>query len=304
MIHTLRIASRDSTLAVRQTEIVKEKLQSIGIESELVLIKSKGDLSLSNPIHDIGAIGIFTKAIDDAVLDERADIGVHSLKDLPSIINDNLDFSCVLEREDPHDVVVFKENDFMQDRHYQATIATGSVRRKAQWLNKFPNHTVVPLRGNVDSRLKKLIENQWDGIILAAAGLKRLKANVAFKKLDWMIPAPGQGAIAIVSRERDNEINKLLDSINHKKTFNEITAEREFMKNIKAGCSSAVGALACAEGEQLHLIVEVLSLDGKSKILVELSDDLGKASELGKRAAIAALESGAQKLLNPTNERS
>jgi hydroxymethylbilane synthase len=178
----LKIATRESKLAVRQAELVAEKLKRAGVDSELIFIKSKGDLSQKNPVKSIGSAGVFTKAIDEAILKGKADIGVHSLKDLPTVIHQKLSLAAVLKREIPHDVVVFRNQDFTKKKNYNAIVATGSVRRKAQWLAKYPHHKIVPTRGNVDSRLKKLTDSNWDGMILAAAGLKRLKIKVKIEK--------------------------------------------------------------------------------------------------------------------------
>lgn len=293
----MRIATRDSALAVRQSEMVTEKLKALGVNAGLVFIKSKGDLSQKKSFQSIASVGIFTKAIDDAVLDGKADVGVHSLKDLPTVIHPSLLLAAVLKRNDPHDVIVFKAKDFLKDKKYNATIATGSARRKAQWLNKFPHHTIVPVRGNVDSRIKKLKKNNWDGIILAAAGLKRLKLKVKSKKLDWMIPAPGQGAIAVVARKSDKEIIEILLRINHRETHSAVEAERKFLNEIGAGCSTPVGALAVVKGKKIYLKAEVLSVNGKQKIGIGLSDKLEKSMNIGIKAARIAKDKGVQKLL-------
>ncbi len=293
----LKIATRDSKLAVRQAEMVAEKLKEQGVRSELVFFKSKGDLSQKNPVQTIGSTGVFTKAIDDAVLKGKADIGVHSLKDLPTAIHPKLALSAVLKRTVAYDVIVFRDEDFTKKKNYSATVATGSARRKAQWLSKYPDHAVIPVRGNVDSRLKKLKESNWDGMILAAAGLKRLNIKVNSKKLDWMIPAPSQGAIAIVSKKIDKALSGILGKINHHETFLAVTAEREFLKSIGAGCSTPVGALAIVKNGRISFKGEVLSQDGKEKISVEISDKLAYAKRLGQRAAQIALKKGARKLL-------
>ncbi|HXH18000.1 MAG TPA: hydroxymethylbilane synthase [Chitinophagales bacterium] len=297
MKRKLRIATRSSPLAVLQARSVEEKLKSAGVKTELVFIKSKGDLSQKKPVYSIATAGVFTKAIDDAVLKKQADIGVHSLKDLPTVIHPKLMLAAVLKREKPQDVIIFRTRDFTKRKNYRAVVATGSVRRKAQWLHKYPHHIIVPVRGNVDARLKKLKENHWDGMILALAGLKRLQAKVNYKKLDWMIPAPGQGAIAVVCRKDDPETARTLRSISHKKTFAAITAERAFLSRIGAGCSTPAGACARIEGKKIFLRTEVLSLDGKQRVAAELSDSLDKAAALGRKAAEAAFRKGARKLL-------
>lgn len=263
----------------------------------MVFIKSKGDLSQKKPVYSIAIAGIFTKAIDDAVLKKQADIGVHSLKDLPTVIHPKLMLAAVLKREEPLDVIIFRTRDFTKRKNYRAVVATGSVRRKAQWLHKYPHHIMVPVRGNVNARLKKLKESHWDGMILALAGLKRLKVKVNYKKLNWMISAPGQGAIAVVCRKDDPETARILQNINHKKTFAAITAERAFLSRIGAGCSTPAGACARIEGKKIFLRTEVLSLDGKQRVAAELSGNFDKAAALGRKAAEAAFRKGARKLL-------
>ncbi len=295
--HSLRIATRESALAAKQAELVNAKLVAKGVEGAFVFIKSKGDLSQERSVPNVGGSGVFTKAIDDAVLDGRADVGVHSLKDLPTMLHPDLILAAVLERENSGDVIVFRENDFLKHQKYKAIVATGSVRRKAQWLNKFPYHDVVPVRGNVDSRLKKLQQNNWDGMILALAGLKRLDLNPNYKLLDWMVPAPGQGAIAIVARKDDNQIIRLLSGINHELTFASVSVERQFLHSLGAGCSAAVGGLAWIENGKMFFKGEILTPDGKEKIEVELNDEISNAKNIGQRAAEIAKQKGAEAIL-------
>lgn len=294
----IRLATRDSKLAVWQAQHVQKKLKQAGVTSELVLVKSKGDLSQEQAVSKLNIVGIFTKAIDEEVLRGRADAGVHSLKDLPTELDKELLFGCVLKREDPRDVLVFKDKNIFKQTERPFVIATGSARRKAQWLNKYPHHKIVGVRGNVDTRLQKLHDNNWDGIILAAAGLKRLQLKTQSKKLNWMVHAPGQGAIAIVGRKADKQTSEILATLNHSETFYSILAERSFLKKIKAGCSSAVGAHAEILHNALHLRAEVLSADGKEKVFIELSGKLEQATKLGEQLAKTAIKLGAKKLLS------
>jgi len=293
----LRLATRESKLALWQAQFVQKKLKSAGVSSELVLVKSKGDLLQKKPVQTLNSVGIFTKAIDDAVLDGRADAGVHSLKDLPTTLHKELIIGCVLEREDSSDVLVYKDKEFFKHTERAATIATGSARRKAQWLNKYPHHKIVGVRGNVDSRLHKLKENDWDGMILASAGLKRLGIKTLCKKLNWMTPAPGQGAIVVVHKMKNKKADEILSKFNHRETLFAVLAERTFLRRIDAGCSASVGASARLSGKNLSFKAEVLSVDGRRKIVVELIDKLENAMQLGKNAARIALKQGAKKIL-------
>ncbi len=296
-INVIKIATRDSALAVWQAEMVRKQLNSIGITSQLVLIKSTGDLSLDTPVNALGSTGVFTKAIDDAVLDGRANIGVHSLKDLPTEIDERLIIACVFEREDPHDLIVLREKDFTEIDGYEAIIATGSVRRKAQWLHRFPHDKFVPVRGNVNTRLKKLEESNWDGMFMAAAGLKRLNIQVNHKRLNWMLPAPAQGVIVAVAKKEDAIANNILPRLNHRETTFQVLAERTFLKGLKAGCSTAVAALAILNKNEIILKTEILSPDGKEKITNKLSDTIERAMYVGEKSAEIAMRQGAEKLL-------
>lgn len=293
----LRIGTRDSKLAKKQANEVLKKLELLGVTGELVFIKSKGDKLQKVPLQELGSTGIFTKELDNALLDGKIDCAVHSLKDVPTTIHEELQIGATLERQDPRDALVLNQLDFTEDENYTATVATGSVRRRAQWLNKYPQHTVVSVRGNVDLRLRKLRENNWDGMILAAAGLIRLKAPVIYKPLDWMIPAPGQGAIAILCRKEDEVAVSALSGINHSDTFTAVFAERIFLNRLHAGCSTAVGAHAKRDKENIYFRAEILSEDGKQKIEVELSGKLAEAEAVALKAAETAIQKGADKLL-------
>jgi hydroxymethylbilane synthase len=293
----LRLATRESKLALWQAEFVQKELKRRGIGSELVPIKSEGDLLQKQPVQTLNTVGIFTKAIDDAVLEGRADAGVHSLKDLPTTLHKDLKIGAVLEREDARDVLIYKDKDFFKNINGSATIATGSARRRAQWLHQYSQHTVVPVRGNVDSRLTKLEESNWDGMILAAAGLKRLGIKTLCKKIEWMTPAPGQGAIVIVNKKTAAAAGEIISALNHTETYWAVLAERAFLHAMEGGCTAPIGAYAVVRNKQLLLKGEVLSVDGKEKIYVELIDKLENAVELGKQLAHEAIKKGAKKLL-------
>ena len=204
MQKTIRIGTRDSQLALWQANKVRKELAVLGYESILVPIKSMGDIILDKPLHELGITGVFTKSLDIAMLNGDIDIAVHSLKDVPTSLPEGIVQVAVLKRANYSDILVLKgtEEFFGQPN---GVIATGSIRRKAMWLNRYPTHKVVDLRGNLNTRLQKVEENNWNGAIFAAAGLERIgKRPNGAVNLPWMIPAPAQGAIMIVALENDN----------------------------------------------------------------------------------------------------
>ena len=196
MIAKIKIGTRKSKLALWQANYAKQKLESIGLDCEIVKIKSEGDINQITPLYDFGVSGIFTKSLDQALLNNTIDIAVHSLKDVPINLASGLSIHCVFKRASSSDLIVLKEK--YTDFKKTLTIATSSIRRKTQWLNKYPNHNIVSLRGNVESRIQKLEKNNWDGAIFAKAGLDRLSILPENKlKLNWMVPSAAQGAVAV-----------------------------------------------------------------------------------------------------------
>jgi hydroxymethylbilane synthase len=199
MSKTIKIGTRDSELALWQAKTVQQQLENLGYKTELVPVKSTGDIVLDKPLYELGITGIFTKTLDIALLNNDIDIAVHSLKDVPTILPKGIVQVAVLKRGNVNDTLVYKNNEeFLGAK--EAVIATGSLRRRAQWLNRYPTHTVVDLRGNVNSRLQKLKDNNWNGAIFAAAGIGRIGIRPDESiNLDWMTPAPAQGAIMIAA---------------------------------------------------------------------------------------------------------
>src|SRR6476469_5739000 len=201
----LRIGTRESQLAVWQATLVQNLLKESGVASELVYIKSEGDLDTVTPLYQLGVQGVFTKTLDAALLNKRIDLAVHSMKDVPTLLAHGIQQAAVLKRASYKDIFVYKiDANFLKDPYSTATIATSSIRRKAQWLHLFPKHQFENLRGNVNTRLRKVEENDWAGAIFAAAGLERINLRPQNSvDLDWMLPAPAQGAITIVCRDDD-----------------------------------------------------------------------------------------------------
>lgn len=299
MINPIKIGTRDSELATWQAKNVAELLNKQGIQTEIVFIKSEGDLDLTTPLTEMGGKGVFTKALDDALINKQIDLAVHSFKDLPTDNPLPLKVSAVLEREDPRDVLVAPDGiDFLEDESAEVVIATGSNRRKAQWLHKYPNHTITNIRGNVNTRLRKVSENSWGGAIFAAAGLKRIDLDHHISQyLDWMVPAPAQGAMAVMIREDDHDNYEITRSLNHAETELCTSIERDLLNEMEAGCSAPVGAFAWIDGDQLILHAVALKTDGSVQYDIEKSVNIVNATNIGREAAKELLSQGADRII-------
>ena len=252
MKRTIRIGTRDSELALWQANTVKNALEARGHQTELVPVKSEGDLVLDKPLYEFGITGIFTKTLDVAMLTNTIDIAVHSMKDVPTALPHGIVEAAVLKRANTQDILIHKGLDFLDDA---GTIATGSLRRKAQWLHRHPNHQVVDLRGNVNTRLKKLQDNDWNGAIFAAAGLERINLKPdTYLDLNWMVPAPAQGAMLVVAKEEDAYCREALAALNDEDSALCVHIERQFLRTLEGGCTAPIGALATIEERQLRFI--------------------------------------------------
>ncbi|MCC5914159.1 MAG: hydroxymethylbilane synthase [Balneolaceae bacterium] len=295
----VRIGTRDSELATWQAKQVEQQLKDLGAETEIVFVKSEGDLDLTTPLTEMGGKGVFTKALDEALLEKQIDVAVHSYKDLPTENPLPLVVSAVMEREDPRDALVSpKGTEFLDDDAFEAVIATSSNRRRAQWLHRYPNHSITNIRGNVNTRLRKVNENGWEGAIFAAAGLKRigLDHNISLY-LDWMVPAPAQGAMAVMVRESDDQMIKITKKLNHPETDLCTGLERELLNEMEAGCSAPVGAFAWIEGTEVILHAVALKVDGSLQYDVEMKAPVENAAGTGRTAARKLLDQGADKLV-------
>jgi len=283
MSKIIRIGTRDSQLAMWQAKTVQSQLEHLGHKTVLVPIKSTGDLVLDKPLYELGITGIFTKTLDIAMLKGIIDIAVHSLKDVPTVLPKGIIQAAVLKRGNINDTLVFKTNEeFLSAR--DAIIATGSLRRRAQWLNRYPTHTIVGLRGNVNSRLEKLEENEdWDGAIFAGAGLGRLGITPENSiNLGWMIPAPAQGAVMITALESDEKTREIVAEINDEVTQICTSIEREFLNRLEGGCTAPIGAICYInKEEEVNFKGILLSKDGTKKI------EVAKVAALGSHHNIA-----------------
>jgi len=284
-------------LALWQAYLVQKSLDNLGYSTEIIELSSIGDEILDIPLHQIGSMGLFTKTLDVAMLRGQIDIAVHSLKDVPTELPQTIVQAAVLERADVYDVLVYKgsEETLIADG---ATIATGSLRRTAQWLHKYPTHQMTDLRGNVNTRLQKLKDHNWNGAIFAKAGLERI--NLLPKEhlvLDWMIPAPAQGAIMITALESDKEVLAACSKLHHKDTALCVGIERDFMKTLEGGCTAPIGGYAEIDGAKVIFKGLLSSIDGKIQKGVFKIADLEHAKDLGKIAGQEVLANGGEKLM-------
>lgn len=298
MNRTIRIGTRDSELALWQANTVKDQLKALGYQTKVIKIKSTGDLILDKPLYELGITGIFTKTLDVAMLNGDIDIAVHSMKDVPTALPQGIVKAAVLKRGNYMDILAYKDNEeFLGQR--EGIIATGSLRRQAQWLNRYPTHTIVDLRGNVNSRLEKLNSNTWNGAIFAAAGLERIGLEPENTiGLTWMLPAPAQGAVMVVGMENDEEILEACAQLNHEETDTCVTLEREFLRELEGGCSAPIGALAYIDKENIVTLKGVLlNVDGSKKLEANLTAPLGKHKNLGLDCAKSILARGGKRLM-------
>lgn len=293
---TIRIGTRDSELALWQAKTVEKKLNDLGYKTEITAVKSQGDIILDKPLYELGITGIFTKTLDIAMLNGDVDIVVHSMKDVPTQLPKGIVQGAVLERANVLDILIHKGSlDFLNS---SGTIASGSLRRKSQWLNKYPTHKVEDLRGNVNSRLEKLKEKSWDGAIFAAAGLERINLKPdTFIELDWMIPAPAQGAMLVVAMENDTFCKEAIAHLNHEETEICTFIERQFLRTLEGGCTAPIGALAQIKDEEIHFQGVLFSLDGKQKFSIEKNCTFDNYKSFGERCANEILANGGKELM-------
>ncbi len=299
----LRLGTRGSLLALTQSKWVAAELEANGdLEVSLEVIRTVGDERLDQPLHEISGQGLFTKELDEALLGGRVQLAVHSLKDLPTVLPEGLCIAATPTRVDPRDVLVGPEGDqtTLVSLKKDAVVGTSSLRRVA--LLRAFRRDVTPrmIRGNVDTRLRKLDEGQFDAIILAAAGLTRL--GLAGRVSEWLertswLPAPGQGALAIVTRTEDTETRQFVGALNDPKSFAAVTAERTFLEALGGGCQVPIGALGIPYDEKLRLWGLVASPDGRRVARGDLTGSLAEPQALGQSLAEVLRERGAEAIL-------
>jgi hydroxymethylbilane synthase len=295
----IKIGTRESQLAVWQATLVQTLLAQHHIKSELHYIKSDGDIDLVTPLYALGVQGVFTKTLDAALLSKKIDIAVHSMKDVPTQLAKGIVQAAVLPRASFNDILVYKNDiNFLENSQLPAIIATSSIRRKAQWLNRYPNHTIENLRGNVNTRLQKVANSQWHGAIFAAAGLERINLRPE-KSIDltWMLPAPAQGAIVVVCREEDMATYQIVNAINDAPTELCTKIERDFLQALMGGCSTPISALATCTDKEVIFKGNITGTDGKLQYNIEKRAAINLAKNLGVEAANELLLTDAKMMI-------
>jgi hydroxymethylbilane synthase len=300
-VASLHLGTRGSALALWQANWTKSQLEKRwpGLVVDLVPIKTTGDKILDVPLAKIGGKGLFTKEIDEALLDGRIDLAVHSLKDVPFQLPEGIDFAAIPEREDPRDAFVSNGAN-LQDLPGGARIGTSSLRRQVQLRHRFPTLNLVTLRGNVDTRLRKLAEGEFDGIILAAAGLKRLGHEKRITQIlddDIMLSAVGQGALGIVCRSNDDATRRTLAVLDHQQTRLAVSAERGLLRALGGSCQVPVAGKATIQGTHLVLRGLIASLDGTRVLAEEMSGPVDDPVKLGLDLGQKLLSMGAGEIL-------
>jgi hydroxymethylbilane synthase len=297
----IRIGTRDSELALWQAHTVEKKLNGLGYKTEIVAVKSTGDIILNKPLYELGITGIFTKTLDIAMINGQVDIAVHSMKDVPTALPEGIVQAAVLERANEKDLLLYKTNlDFLSQ---EATIASGSLRRQAQWLHKYPNHKVVDLRGNVNLRMQKLNDNDWNGAVFAAAGLERIGLKPEkYEVLDWMIPAPAQGAMVVLAMANDEFCWQAVSELNDLETDICTYIERQFLRTLEGGCTAPIGAIAKFTEDTIAFKGALFSIDGTQKIEVERVVPIEQWKKIGFELAKEILSKGGEQLMTNIKE--
>jgi hydroxymethylbilane synthase len=298
----LKIGSRGSDLALWQTNFVKKKLEDAypALSFEVKIITTTGDQMLDTALSKIGDKGLFTRQIENALLNGEIDLAVHSLKDLQTAQPVGLTIGAVLEREPPNDVLLSSRYNSIDELPKGARVATGSLRRKSQLLHYRPDLSITEIRGNVPTRIRKLDESELDGMILAYAGVHRLGLDSRIRQVipfGIMLPAVGQGAMAVEVRADDTKVREIVSVLDDTETRNCVTAERAFLRRLEGGCQVPIGAMARVEGDRIYLEGVVGSLDGDKNLRERITGDIADADALGTRLAEQMLEKGAGEIL-------
>jgi hydroxymethylbilane synthase len=302
----IKIGTRDSELALWQAKTVEKQLNDLGYKTEITAVKSEGDIVLDKPLYELGITGIFTKTLDIAMIQGKIDIAVHSMKDVPTQLPNGIIQGAVLERASTLDILVHKGNlDFLTQEN--STIASSSLRRKASWLHKYPMHKVEDIRGNVNTRMQKVADSEtWSGAIFAEAGLERINLKPEnCIPLDWMIPAPAQGAMLVVCNADDFFSLDAVSQLNHVETEICTYIERQFLRTLEGGCTAPIGAIATYnEKEDVIDFTGVLfSIDGIQKLEITKSVEVSEWKKLGFNCAQEILANGGAELMVEIKEK-
>ena len=306
--HKFIIGSRGSELALWQTHHVKATLEKHfpELNLEIKIIKTTGDKLLDVALAKIGDKGLFTKQIESALLLREIDLAVHSLKDLQTVQPEGLIIGAVSKRETPNDILVSKKYASIDELPHGAKVGTGSLRRRSQLLNYRPDLEIFEIRGNVPTRIAKFEESDLDAMILAFAGIHRLNLDAHISQIipfEIMLPAVGQGAMAVEIRHEDKDLREFLQVLNDAETETCVTAERAFLRTLEGGCQVPIGANAAIENGEIHLEGMVGNLNGSVNWRKQIVGAVGDAEDLGKRLAEILIEKGANELLEKTRER-
>ncbi len=302
----LVLGSRGSQLALWQSEHISARLKQVhpGLVVTIRIVKTLGDKILDSPLSQVGDKGLFTKELENALLDRSIDLAVHSLKDLPTVLPEGCVIGAITEREDPSDVFLSHPGSDVTSLSAVppgGVIATGSLRRTSQLLAMRPDLTVADIRGNLNTRMKKLAESEWSGMLLARAGVKRLGWEEHITEIlpfSFMLPAVGQGALAIEMREDDDELRSLVQSLHHTPTAAAVLTERAFLRRLEGGCQVPIGTHAVVRDETISLTAFVGSLDGKRTVRSSSSGPSTRPDVLGRSLAEEMLQQGAREILD------
>ena len=296
MNNLVRIGTRGSALALWQARQAQNMLGIVGLRSELVPISSSGDKALQKPLYEMGVQGIFTKELDAALLEGQIDVAVHSMKDVPTQLPKGITTAFIPKRGPVADVFIFKNEAWEVNK---SVVATSSLRRAAQWMHKYPHHSIIDIRGNVPTRLKKLETLDCEGTIMAIAGLKRLEMlPKRHTVLDWMVPAPAQGALLVTALEASKDLLAKLSPLNDDETALCVAQERIFLRELEGGCTAPIGALAKIEGDQIHFVGNITQKGGKEQRVFDQYLPIENAHDIGSVAAKKLLSQDAKALLN------
>jgi hydroxymethylbilane synthase len=302
-IRTLRIGTRGSALALWQASWVGERLQERfeDLHVEYVTIKTQGDKILDVPLGQVGGKALFVKELEEALLANRVGLAVHSLKDIPTELPSGLQLMAIPKRDDPRDVLISRDGNPLERLRKAASIGTSSLRRRSQILYYRPDLMVPPVRGNLDTRLKKLHREELDAIVLAAAGIRRMGLQAEITEIfspEDFVPAVGQGALGIEVRADDEETSRLVRVLDHLETRRCVQAERAFLSRLQGGCQVPIGAYAKMRGKELHLKGMVAALNGRPRYIDEIQGDPGAYESLGRELAERMLNHGAREVLD------
>ncbi|WP_419869183.1 hydroxymethylbilane synthase [Chryseobacterium sp. CT-SW4] len=294
---SIRIGTRNSALALWQAREVARHLQNLNHITEIVPIVSSGDKNLNQPLYSLGITGVFTRDLDTALLNDEIDIAVHSLKDVPTQLPENIELVAYLERDYPQDVLIRKSSSQNKEFH-ELKVATSSLRRRAFWLKSYPEATFSDIRGNIQTRLQKLEEQDFDATLLSLAGIKRMKMDIDYEMIPFMISAPSQGVITVAGHSDKKEINEILKQINHRPTQVCVEIERNFLSTLEGGCTAPIGAFAEIFDNEIRFKGALCSLDGKNYIATDESFEYNDTENFGEKWAKVILENGGKELMS------